>query len=390
MNNLYPLNSFLLAPMKQYLLTSIFLASAALGWAVPAQINYQGRLTDANGDPVTGEVSMSLKMFDAATAGNELYSEDIGTVTLDDNGVYSFQFGASGQSVVATSESITSTDGVNQVFNATLANLPVDGSVSLSDGTYTWSQVNGSSSAADFTASVTPANGAVSAIYLSGAPTAGVEITATYDYLDASVVGALSSHESHWLELSVDGTAQSPRERVLSVPFAQVAGSLSDADFLMDVMYSEYLWDQDQDQGHSSLPYKTQGQGSIGRSMRSMVIDILPVAGVKTIETIKVPFKAENRFTSPPASKPPSSLNIRLLSRDRLGRNNDLFNADFTTSGAEANDIVTLEAKVNLPVDFSNRTYRLILTPKPTSSSYYGDWDRDDVVVYPINIQFSK
>ena len=212
--------------MKNHLLPSLFLAASVSFAGVPSEINYQGRLTDANGDPVTGEVTMSLKMFDAATAGNELYSEEIGTVTLDDNGVYSFPFGADGQSVVATSESITSTDGVNQVFNATLANLPVDGSVSLSDGTYTWSQVNGSSSAADFTASVTPASGAVSAIYLSGAPAAGVEITATYDYLDASVVGALSSHESHWLELSVDGTAQSPRERVLSVPFAQVAGSV--------------------------------------------------------------------------------------------------------------------------------------------------------------------
>jgi hypothetical protein len=43
--------------------------------------------------------------------------------------------------------------------------------------------------------------------------------------MDTTVSGALSSHNSHWLELSVDGTAQAPRERVLSVPFAQVSGS---------------------------------------------------------------------------------------------------------------------------------------------------------------------
>jgi hypothetical protein len=210
----------LFQPMKQYRLPSLLLASATLAWAVPSEINYQGRLTDANGDPLTGEVSMSLKMFDAATAGNELYSEDIGTVTLDDNGVYSFPFGADGQSVVATSESITSTDGVNQVFNATLANLPVDGSVSVSDGTYTWSQANGSSSSTEFTASLTPSSGAISIIYLNGVPTSNVDITASYNYMDATVVGALSSHESHWLELSVDGSAQSPRERVLSIPFS--------------------------------------------------------------------------------------------------------------------------------------------------------------------------
>jgi hypothetical protein len=106
-------------------------------WTVPGTINYQGRLTDGNSDPVTGNVSMNLKLFDAATGGSELYSENIGTVTLDENGVYSFQFGAGG------------------------------------------------------------------------------------------IVGALTSASSHWLELSIDGAAQSPRERILSVPFAQVAGRVS-------------------------------------------------------------------------------------------------------------------------------------------------------------------
>ncbi|MEC8190090.1 MAG: hypothetical protein VX033_02770, partial [Verrucomicrobiota bacterium] len=148
------------------------------------------------------------------------------TVTLDSNGIYSFEFGAGGQSVVSTSELIATTDGSNQVFNATLENLPVDGSVSISDGTYTWSQSNGSSSSTEFTASVTPSSGAVSAIYLGSAPTASTEITVSYSYMDATLSGALSSHASHWLELRVDGIAQSPRERVLSVPFAQVAGTV--------------------------------------------------------------------------------------------------------------------------------------------------------------------
>jgi hypothetical protein len=107
-------------------------------WTVPGTINYQGRLTDGNSDPVTGNVSMNLKLFDAATGGSELYSENIGTVTLDENGVYSFQFGTGG------------------------------------------------------------------------------------------IAGVLTSANSHWLELSIDGTAQSPRERILSVPFAQIAGSVPD------------------------------------------------------------------------------------------------------------------------------------------------------------------
>ena len=210
--------------MKNHLLPVLFLAASVSYAGVPSEINYQGRLTDANGDAVTGDVSISLKMFDAATGGNELYSEDIGTVTLDDNGVYSFQFGAGGASVVATDESVATTDGSSQVFNATLSELPIDGSVSISDGTYTWSQASGSSNPSEFTGSVTISTGAISAIYLSGAPSSGTEITASYNYSDSGIGGALSSHNAHWLELSMDGTAQSPRERVLSVPFAQVAG----------------------------------------------------------------------------------------------------------------------------------------------------------------------
>ena len=56
------------------------------------------------------------------------------------------------------------------------------------------------------------------------APTARTEIVASYEAYDSSIVGALSAVDSHWLELSINGAAQSPRERVLSVPFAQVAG----------------------------------------------------------------------------------------------------------------------------------------------------------------------
>jgi hypothetical protein len=66
--------------------------------------------------------------------------------------------------------------------------------------------------------------GTVSVTYET-APIARTEILATYEANDSSIAGALGAADSHWLELSVDGEAQTPRERVLSVPFAQVAGS---------------------------------------------------------------------------------------------------------------------------------------------------------------------
>ena len=106
--------------------------------AVPPAINYQGRLTDAAGVPQSGIKSMSVKIFDGSTAGILLYSEPVGNVAIDANGVYGFQFGTSG------------------------------------------------------------------------------------------ILGALASGSEQWLELSVNGVAQTPRQRLLAVPFAMIAGGLPD------------------------------------------------------------------------------------------------------------------------------------------------------------------
>ena len=193
--------------------------------AIPTAINYQGRLTDSDGNPASGTKVFGLEIYDAQTGGNAIYSETIGSVAIDANGIYNFQFGANGSSVVSDSEVIATTDGSKQVFNATLDQLPIDGSVSISDGTYTWSQSSGSSDPGAFTGSVTVGTGAISAIYLAGAPAEETEISASYNYNDSGISGALTTGTAHWLELTIDGDTQSPRERVLSVPFATVASS---------------------------------------------------------------------------------------------------------------------------------------------------------------------
>ena len=281
--------------MKNITLLSVLLASIGIAHAVPTAINYQGRLTDGDGNPASGSKLFSLSLYDAATAGNELYTETIGSIAVDDNGIYNFQFGASGTSTVAEAETLAVTDGSSTIFNATPSSTPIAGTLSVSDGTYSWNEVdgnpgelatattqlvnsfvigyvvtnggegyttapvvtiNGDGIGATATAEVT--NGVVTAInvgdvgsgyttatvsiaeppapfvvdYSAGeltftyeaAPSAGVEITASYDANDTSIVGALSAADAHWIELSIDGDTQSPRERVLSVPFAQVAG----------------------------------------------------------------------------------------------------------------------------------------------------------------------
>ena len=239
---------------------------------------------------------MSVKMYDAQNGGNEIYSESIGTVTLDENGVYSFQFGASGNSTVTKTETIVTTDGSSTNYTGTFTSTPIDGTISVTDETYSWNDIDGNPGEqatayiiiingfviyADIqnggsgydddnpplvtitgdgtgaTGTATVENGVVTGIALPNAgnnytegdiiiapppapftvdkvngslevgytssPSNGTELVVTYKTLERTIMGALSEASAHWLELTVDGVAQNPRERIVSVPFAQVA-----------------------------------------------------------------------------------------------------------------------------------------------------------------------
>ena len=276
------------------LLATALLAPAA----VPSAINYQGRLTDASGVPQSGSKAMSLKIYDAATSGTLLYAETLGSVAVDANGVYGFQFGATGTSDSLVTETLATTAGSTLTYQKALSNTPVvAGSVSVTDGTYSWNELTGNpgspasatttvvsgfvvgatvtsggsgySSAptvtitgngSGATATATVSSGAVTAInitnagsgYTSGATitiapppapftvnytggiitatyatatAAGQSITATYRYSASGISGALAAGAEQWLELTVAGVAQSPRQKVLAVPFALCAKS---------------------------------------------------------------------------------------------------------------------------------------------------------------------
>lgn len=51
------------------------LLGASLGHTVPQLINYQGRLVDSGGSPVTGTKSIAFTIYDAATGGSILWQE---------------------------------------------------------------------------------------------------------------------------------------------------------------------------------------------------------------------------------------------------------------------------------------------------------------------------
>ena len=212
--------------MKFHTLTALCtIASALIATAqVPSLINYQGRLTNASGAPVTGSKNFAISIYDAATGGTLLYTETIGAVTLDDNGGYSFQFGGSGTSNTLVTETVATTNGTATTFQKVLANSPVvANSVSVSDGTYTWSQSAGSSNEDQFGLAYSTSLRRVTANYYNGAPAAGRTITATYRYGTNGITGALSNGAEHWMAISVDGTSQGTRQRVLAVPFAAIA-----------------------------------------------------------------------------------------------------------------------------------------------------------------------
>jgi hypothetical protein len=129
--------------MKNRIIIFVCSIAAALTAAaqVPSLINYQGRLTDSNGAPVTGSKNFAISIYDAATGGNLLYEETIGAVTLDANGVYSFQFGSAGSSNTQVTETIGTTAGSTLTYTKTLTNTPVvNNSITVTDGTNSWSQ----------------------------------------------------------------------------------------------------------------------------------------------------------------------------------------------------------------------------------------------------------
>lgn len=299
--------------IRNLLILAILLVTVQISTAaVPSTINYQGRLTNTAGVPQPGTHSMSLKIYDAATTGTQLYAETIGNVTVDANGVYGFQFGSAGLSDTLVTETIAITDGSTLTYQKALSNTPVlPSTVSVTDGTYSWNEIDGNpgspatataevisgfvigasvtyggtgytsaptvtitgngtgatatgtvsggtvsgititnagsgyNTGATITLAQPPASfvvnysgGTISSTYVS-APAAGQTITATYRYSATGISAALAVGSEQWLELTVDGVVQNPRQKMLVVPFAIIAQSANTA---KAILAQEKIW----------------------------------------------------------------------------------------------------------------------------------------------------
>jgi len=204
-------------------LVSLCFTSALL--SAQSGINYQGRLTNSSGAPVTGTKTFSIAIYPSATGGQAIYSESIGSVTLNANGVYGFQFGVNGTSVSAVSLPLGSTVVGQAVYSKLLPEAAIAGSVNVSDGVNTWSQSTGSSSPATFLGSYDSNSRTVTAIYLSQVPSVSRSMTVGYSRSISGLFSALDINQSQWLEITVDSSVQSPREKILAVPYALQASA---------------------------------------------------------------------------------------------------------------------------------------------------------------------
>jgi hypothetical protein len=221
----------LLRQVQLFPLAALLLTALPLAAQVPSLINYQGRLTDGSGNAVSGNRTMAVRLYDAASGGNLTYAETIGTVAVT-NGTYSFRFGSGGAVVVSANETIATTNGTNQVFSGTLQGTPTSGTPSLSDGLYSWTASGGSSNSDAFSVTYNGTAKRFQVLYISQVPLAGRAIVATYQTTEQETIDASLADGEAYLALSVNATEEPTRTRLLAVPFALKAKESADTQAL--------------------------------------------------------------------------------------------------------------------------------------------------------------
>ena len=116
--------------------------------------------------------------FDLEISGDLINWERVGLLSamLTETGALSLS-----EHVFAQRKPILKTDGINQVFVGRIPEVIVAGTLSITDGTYTWSQTEGSSAPDDFSVTFAPATRSVVVAYPSSIPDVNKEIRAVYD-----------------------------------------------------------------------------------------------------------------------------------------------------------------------------------------------------------------
>src|ERR1035441_5470007 len=81
--------------------TALFLVVNANPQSVPALVNYQGRLTDQTGNPLSpGAYTLQFNLWDSPTLGNLIWDQQQ-NVTLQSGGVFNVLLGSPGGTPIA-------------------------------------------------------------------------------------------------------------------------------------------------------------------------------------------------------------------------------------------------------------------------------------------------
>lgn len=215
----------------------LLVAVAGEGFAeVPQLINYQGRLLDANGDPVSGIVSLETRLFAEPTSGDLLYTEtnDVNVV----NGVYSVMIGASAFTVAEVNGEVIAAGTGASSYAGALANAPVipttltitTSGIILTDqgdGTLSGNLVN-------TTGTIDYATGDWTADY--GSLGINQDLLADYQYSISTFAGLVQAltNAAVFVETVVDGVPLSPRQRLTAVPYAIEAWTVRGPNLYVD------------------------------------------------------------------------------------------------------------------------------------------------------------
>jgi len=350
--------------MKTLALSVAFALLTTFAFAAPTEINYQGVLTDSQGNMVNGSHVMSLNVYDAASSGNLFYTENLGTVQVS-KGLYQFTFGASGTSNFTTSESVASTDGTSTSYQKVLsASSVVTNSVSVTDGTYTWDQINGSSNSSAFNVFFVGSSRTVM-VYYTSAPAAGTTINATYQTPVAGISGALSSTAQPWLDLVIDGNHQNPRQKILIVPYAFNAlnipqSNLKSATQTVTISASPYS----PQAGNGIFPYPQSffpASTNIASNINVTGLWLIP-SNVKKISSINVSYKT---FTDSYSNT--GSVNVSIVN----GNGTNVYTKQINTNTAS---LTAISLPVNLSIPFGSQYslyFSCLACPFPNGSGYY-------------------
>lgn len=88
-----------------FIFVGILSIAFAAGCGLTPQFSYQGKLTDANGTPLNGTFTITFKLFDASSAGTEIYTQTK-SVTVND-GLFEVEIGPSDATGTLDPESLT-------------------------------------------------------------------------------------------------------------------------------------------------------------------------------------------------------------------------------------------------------------------------------------------